>query len=498
MKPFFRDDSPNYHAWIYCWDDEKRAMVRRQKSLGTSDRKAAEKEAYRLQGIEDEKQRAAQTKQKIISQIATEYVDNLDGINPDSTIRNYCNCLDIFIEALGDYANRTKLDMNAPPQVRKWLYQHYSGNTIEDRGRFCKRLLLHIIKVTGGDEWWLDGFKIDIQSDGDESPRAMFTEQQLLALQLACETDEERAFLRFAENLGFRIGDGLRCRVSHWNQVTGLFWYLNTKTNKMCGAWLWPENQDYVCRVMERSKGEDACLFPSFNFGLAEDAAAADCWFAKILIKAGIRNDKDLIPTKPGWTKVDASHKKRKRDKRYLHSFHSYRVTIISRLASVGVPLHIIMAIVGHKDPRTTRRYIRTFGEDIQAASMLHGARTPGAWHQLASESTAIYFKNPLDQGPAPKQQLSAFLDCGEPANPVPTAQQAEEAGPASPTAVTSTNPAQSIPAIPLTHASPVMVPQQPQPDLVGANSVFSAQTLHKDVLMLSSVPKGWPGLKPG
>ncbi|HEV2247252.1 MAG TPA: site-specific integrase [Terriglobia bacterium] len=490
MKPFFRDDSPNYHAWIYCWDDEKRAMVRRQKSLGTSGRKAAEKEAYRLQGIEDEKQRAAQTKQEIIRQIATRYVDNLEGINPDSTIRNYRNCLDIFIQALGDYADRTKLDMNAPPQVRKWLYQHYSGNTIEDRGRFCKRLLLHIIKVTGGEEWWLDDFKIDIQSDGDESPRAMFTDQQLLALKMACETDEERAFLNFAENLGFRIGDGIRLRLSDFKPSSGLMWYLNTKTNKMCGAWLWPKNQEYIRNIMEKSKGKDVPLFPTFNFGLTEDAAAADTWFAKILVKAGIRTDADLIPTKPGWKKVQHPENKRKRKKRYLHSFHSYRVGIISRLASLGVPLHIIMAIVGHKDPRTTRRYIRTLGEDIQAASMLHGARTPGAWQQLASESTAIYLKNPFDQAPTPQhQQLTAPLDDGVPANPVPAAQQAA--------AVAPTTPLDSIPTDPSAHPSLELVPQQPEHAVVGSQIVFSAQTMHKDAIMLSSVPKGWPGLKP-
>jgi integrase len=495
MTPFFRADSPNYHVWIYCWDADTKTMVRRQKSTGTSNRKE-EKEGFRLQQVEDDKQKAAQAFQKVIRQIATEYVEGFVGVHPDSTILNYRNALKICLEALGDYAERPKLDMDAPPQVRKWLYQHYSGNTIADRGRFCKRVLRHLIKVTGGEIWWLDDFKVDSQSDGDESPRAMFNEKQCVALKRACDTDEERAFLDFAENLGPRIGDGIRFRTSNYDPTTGLFWYLNTKTNKMCGAWLWPKNLDYVRRVLEKNDGKRACLFPSFNFGVAEDVSGATAWFAKLLITAGIRNDADLIPTKPGLKKVAATHKMRERKKRYRHSFHSYRVTLISQLASLGVPFHIIMAIVGHKDPRTTRRYLRTLSEDIQAASMLHGSGTPGAWQQLASESTAIHQKGPFAQAPLsqPKQLMPPLARTPQmPSSPA----QLDPNKAVKLAAVTTTNPP-AAGAVDLviqetagaTSQSLALVPGDPR-------TVFSAKTMHKDTLMLSSVPKGWPGLKP-
>jgi len=193
--------------------------------------------------------------------------------------------------------------------------------------------------------------------------------------------------------------------------------------------------------------------------------------------------------------KVAATHKMRERKKRYRHSFHSYRVTLISQLASLGVPFHIIMAIVGHKDPRTTRRYLRTLSEDIQAASMLHGSGTPGAWQQLASESTAIYQKGPIAQGPSsqPKQLMPPPVATTQvPSFPAQLDNKAVKLA-----AVTTTSPPAADAAdlviqgtAGATSQSPALVPGDPR-------IVFSAETMHKDTLMLSSAPKGWPGLKP-
>jgi hypothetical protein len=121
-------------------------------------------------------------------------------------------------------------------------------------GRFFERLLRQIIRVTGGKDWWLDGLTVDMQGDGDESPREMFTDALTVALRNSCETDEERAFLRFAVNLGGRIGDMIRLRASDFNHQKNNIRYLNTKTGKMCGTWLWPENQEYVELVMNSTK----------------------------------------------------------------------------------------------------------------------------------------------------------------------------------------------------------------------------------------------------
>jgi len=501
MKPFAMPGKSQFlYVWVNCWDSIKRTIVRRQRSTRTTNRKDAEKEGFRLQAIEDEKQKASQSAQRTIRQICKDYVNNRVGINPESTILNYTNCLDIFLEALGDYADRPKLDADAPPRVLQFLYLHYSGNTIEDRGRFCKRLLRHVIKVTGGELWWLDDFKVDSQSDGDESQREIFNNDQTVALRDACETDEERAFLRFAENLGGRISDMIRLVASNLNPKSGNFRYLNTKTGKICGAWLWPENQAYVRSVIENSKEKDPVLFPSFNHNERRDVQAACAWFAKILTTARIRSDADLIETKPGLTKVVPLNKARNRRNRYHHSFHSYRVRLITILASIGVPLHIIMEIVGHEDPRTTRRYIRTLEDDVISASKLLGNQSIGAWQELADKSMKDYpdmekitkehqlvveFLPPQSLSPDESPRNHAPIDNASihPVTP-PNISTATLVITGATTTTSGTNDLRG-PA----------VPNQQKKETSGG--VLSANSMKKDTLMLSSVPKGWPGLKP-
>jgi integrase len=74
----------------------------------------------------------------------------------------------------------------------------------------------------------------------------------------------------------------------------------------------------------------------------------------------------------------------RKTKWRVLRGFHIFRHSLISLLASRGVPDRVIMAIVGHLNPDTTKRYTHLYPRTVQAAIDLvfgSGARlaTPAA-----------------------------------------------------------------------------------------------------------------------
>jgi integrase len=49
--------------------------------------------------------------------------------------------------------------------------------------------------------------------------------------------------------------------------------------------------------------------------------------------------------------------------------FHDLRATFITRMLSQGVPLAVVMAIVGHSSIKTTQAYLRLAGLELKGAT---------------------------------------------------------------------------------------------------------------------------------
>jgi hypothetical protein len=502
MKPFPVPRSRYLYVQIYCADG-----IRRPRSTGETNSKKAEAKGFEMQKEEDRQRKANEEGARTCRQIIKQYMDDLDGTVTESTRPQYDTAATICEEGLGLYTDKDAASLNpeAINGVRSYLFRHYGGNTIEDRGRFVKRLLKHLILMGKGDLAWLDGFKIDGQSDGDSSPRDIYSDDQLKAIKAATTNEEELAFIEIADNIGPRIGDEVMLKVSHYNATTGFLEYLNTKTGKICRVYLLPWNVTWVEKRQKAEPGKDPFLFPMFATK-KRPAASACAWFAGILKKAGIRKESDRVQRKGGyrkddfeekrtpllstqhikdatglaqrlfeqadqlsiflWSQLDLAtqeairalvkgsgdlnlvhcslvqnlnrimgegsiytperfdnvelapqtedlleeevtgadevvlnrlllqdaymgmlakmQKKRGRKQTYQHVFHSFRNTIISRLGSMGVPLQAIMDVIGHKDPRTTRRYMQALPEDNKRAIILWGSRGRGLWQQVA------------------------------------------------------------------------------------------------------------------
>jgi integrase len=530
MKPFPVKRSIYLYVQIYCADG-----VRRPRSTGETNPKKAEAKGFDMQREEDRLRKAREEGARTCRQIIKQFMDHLDGTVTLSTRPQYDAAATICEEGLALYADKDAASLNpeAINGVRSYLYRHYGGNTIEDRGRFLKRLLKHLILMGEGDLAWLDGFKIDSQSDGDTSPRDIYSDEQIQALKAATSNDQEHAFVDLAENIGPRIGDEVMLRVSNFKAKTGFLEYLNTKTAKWCRVWLFPHCIAWIERRRREEPGKDPFLFPMFATK-KRPVNSACAWFAGLLKKAGIRTEEDRVQRKQGYrkdnfdekrtAKLSTQHikdapalakrlfeqadplsaflwsgltpatqetisklvagsgdlnlvhcslvqdlnrimggapiysperfekvnlrrdteelldeepegadlillhrmllqdafkgllatmqKKRGRKQTYQHVFHSFRNTIISRLGAMGVPLQSIMDVIGHKDPRTTRRYMQALPEDNMRAIILWGARGRGPWQQVADAAVKAAVDANEAQQPVATATASATPVC--------------------------------------------------------------------------------------
>ena len=50
-------------------------------------------------------------------------------------------------------------------------------------------------------------------------------------------------------------------------------------------------------------------------------------------------------------------------------NFHSLRASFITHLLLKRTPVHVVQAMVGHSDLKTTQRYVRFVGSDLDGAT---------------------------------------------------------------------------------------------------------------------------------
>jgi integrase len=193
-------------------------------------------------------------------------------------------------------------------------------------------------------------------NDPAEEKRRPFTVAELQSL-LAQADDEWRSMIRIGLYTGARLSDIALLRWSNVDLQRGELRFIARKTGKSVLLPIVGPLQGHI-ENLASSDDPHGFLHPraAQNFDRHKISASLSKQFGVLLDQAGLRSVKT-----PG-----GSNRRRRAN---ALSFHSLRHTAVSLLKDAGIPLAVVLEMVGHSDAQTNALYTHVGREALERAA---------------------------------------------------------------------------------------------------------------------------------
>lgn len=184
--------------------------------------------------------------------------------------------------------------------------------------------------------------------------RDRFTTEQIKSL-LEVADNEWRGLILVAATAGLRLGDAKSLTWANIDLPRQVLRYEQAKDRRKepVETILVPELEEYLMALPIIDRNPKAPLFPTLSKIAVGGKTGLSLRFRKLMAKAAIHSEVTEVTGKGR--------------RFHLLGFHSFRGTLISTLANLGVSKEIRMALVGHKS-EVHKRYTRFDYETLQKA----------------------------------------------------------------------------------------------------------------------------------
>lgn len=360
----------NSQYWTACFTALDGRQLKR--STGTTDRRQAEKLAFKFEEEARAKRTATQARRvladiyKSISgtvvvtiTVKKFFEDFVERKRPEVSAAShdyYQGHARRFLEWLGDRAER---DISDVTKVDITTYRNYVATKAGPRTTNNTLKCLKTFFAAARKDGYLvedPAADVDIVRDRSESARRPFTLDELRTV-LATAGEEWRSLILFAFYSGQRLGDVASLTWGNLDLAKGELRLTTRKTGRRQVLPLPTPLRDHIAslsscddpraplhpralEIMKRNNGRTGPLSKEF---------------AVLLEQSGLRS-------------TGTAHEGGKRLKHEL-SFHSLRHTATSVLKEAGIPVSVVMAFVGHDSDAVSGRYTHTGMEALEKAA---------------------------------------------------------------------------------------------------------------------------------
>ena len=359
---------PNSPFYTACFNDETGRRLKRSTKL--SDRKQAMKAAQAFEDAVNKARCAELTRVaafKVINDLVTSvHGDGLDNRSisqhitdyqaglktKESTLKRYLPIFDGFLAHLGEARSKARLASVTSQELESFRNAELKAGKSSGTADFALRVLNGLFQKA---------FKygtiplnpvgaVDALEISESEERHPFTDDQASAL-LAVADVEWQGMILMAYHTGIRLNDA--ANLTRLNIEGGkLLKFRDQKTahrkkqkkDKVTVVVMSHDLRNYL-KSLPVPMAKDAPLFPSLYGKQSGGARGLSNAFSRLMVKAGIDPEQGVARKGKG-RRVSAL------------SFHSFRHTMISRLANSGAPGAVSKAISGHSTDVAHSRYI--------------------------------------------------------------------------------------------------------------------------------------------
>jgi integrase len=363
---------PNSPFYTACFNDETGRRLKRSTKL--SDRKQAMKAA---QAFEDavNKARCAELTHVAAFKVINDLVISIHGDGLDnrsisqhitdyqaslvirktkeSTLKRYLPVFDGFLAHLGEARSKARLASVTPQELESFRNAELKSGKSSGTADFALKVLNGLFQKAfkhGTIPLNPVGAVDALDENSESEERHPFTDDQVSAL-LAVADVEWQGMILMAYHTGIRLNDA--ANLTRQNIEGGkLLKFQDQKTahrkkqkkDKVTVVVMSHDLRNYL-KSLPVPMAKDAPLFPSLFGKRSGSAGGLSNAFGRLMVKAGIDPEQGVAKEGKG--------------RRFSAlSFHSFRHTMISRLANSGAPGAVSKAISGHSTDVAHSRYI--------------------------------------------------------------------------------------------------------------------------------------------
>jgi integrase len=287
-----------------------------------------------------------------------EWLEEKEPSVSDSTKKFYRKTVEKLLEYFGERAEQpiTEVTPGDLVRFRNTLAKQTSPSTV-NHDLICVRMIFKAARQFGRISEDPGEFLKPIREfdDPNEEKRRPFTIPELQRL-LAVVDDEWKSMIRIGLYTGARLSDIALLRWSNIDLERGELRFTSRKTAKSTLLPIVGPLQAHI-EGLPSSDDADDFLHPraAGTFNRQNISAGLSKQFGELLDQAGLRQ-------------IKATGSLNRRRANGL-SFHSLRHSTVSLLKDAGVPMAVVLEIVGHSDAKTSALYTHVGREALERAA---------------------------------------------------------------------------------------------------------------------------------